>query len=51
LIPVPARIVTAAALALAGTWTISDLAFTVGLFTLAVLFAVWAAAEVAGGDS
>lgn len=45
MIPVPVRVVTAAALALTGAWTINGLAFTCGLFALAALFLAWAAAE------
>ena len=45
MIPVPVRIVTACALALAGARTISDLAFTIALFSVAALFLLWAAVE------
>lgn len=51
-IPVPARVVAACALVVAGAFTINGVAFTVSLFTMAVFFVVWAVLERpgAGGD-
>lgn len=45
MVPVPARVVIACSLILTGAWTISDLAFTVALFTIGALFIAWAAVE------
>ena len=44
-IPVPVRIIVGCALALVGAFTVGDLAFTIALFAMSVLFIVWAIIE------
>lgn len=50
LISVPARVIAALALALAGAWTVGALVFTIALFAMAALLIVWAVIETAGED-